>query len=504
MEKYSLLSVSNKEGIVELALELKKTGYVILATGNTAKFLQRNNIECKEVSDFTGFPEIFEGRVKTLHPRIFGGILLRRNNSNDILQAEENNIFPIDVVCVNLYPFPEVVRKNVPLSEKIENIDIGGPSLIRAAAKNYKHVSVLTKPAQYKSFIEELKGGEISEQTRKRLAYEAFTLTSFYDSVITEFFKREFGIEPQRFGINLPLAKKLRYGENPHQEASLFGNFEDYFEQLHGKEISYNNIMDLTAAVETLQEFDKTACVIVKHSNPCGSAIAENVREAFTKALSCDPVSAFGGIVVFNKQVDVETALKLNDIFLEIVAAPSFEKEALEILKKKKNRRLIVIKNRIPSSGREIRTVPGGVTVQEKDSTKIEQLNFKTVTERKPTSEEMENLKFAWAVCKHTKSNAIVIVKNKMGIGIGAGQMSRVDSAEIAVRKALSNNHKLDNTVAASDAFFPFPDGVGILAKAGVTAIVQPGGSVRDQEVIDSANKFNIAMVFTNIRNFKH
>ncbi len=504
MKKYALLSVSDKSDIVEFAAGLQKFNYKILATGNTAKLLRENKIDCTDVSDFTGFPEVFDGRVKTVHPKIFGGILLRRGNENDIKQAEENNISPIDIVCVNLYPFPEVVKKDVPLQEKIENIDIGGPSLIRAAAKNFKDVSVLTNPNQYAPFLEELQNGEISIATKEKLAYEAFVHTSFYDTLIADFFENEFDFIPSTFRLNLPLEKKLRYGENPHQSAFLYGNFNQYFEQLHGKELSYNNIADLTAAVESLQEFQGTACVIVKHLNPCGSAVAYNVSEAYLKALSCDPISAFGGIAVFNKEVDLHTAEKLNEIFLEIVAAPSFTDEALSVLRKKRNRRLLLIKGELPMSGKEIKTIPGGVLVQDKDSSEIEQLELRTVTERQCTEKELEDLKFAWALSKHTKSNAIVIVKNKMGIGIGAGQMSRVDSAKIAVEKALASGHSLKNAVAASDAFFPFPDGVETLAAQGITAIIQPGGSIRDEEVIKAANKFNIAMVFTNIRNFKH
>ncbi len=504
MKKFAILSVSDKTGIAEFAESLVNFGYEIIATGNTAKVIREKGIECKDVSDLTGIPEIFEGRVKTLHPKIFGGILFRRDNVQDKSEATENGIEPVDIVCVNLYPFPEVVKKDVSLQEKIENIDIGGPSLIRAAAKNYKFVSVLTNPAQYDSFLNELNSGEVSLKTREKLAYEAFAHTSFYDTVIADFFEREFNLEPSAFRLNLPFEKKLRYGENPHQEGALFGNFSDYFEQLHGKELSFNNIADLTAAVETLNEFKNTACVIVKHMNPCGSAVAEDVLTAYTNALACDPVSAFGGIAVFNREVNAVTAEKLNEIFLEIVTAPSFAPDALEILKKKKNRRILLIKKELPSSGKDVKAVPGGVLVQEKDNSKIEQLEFRTVTNRKCTEKELKDLKFAWAVCKHTKSNAIVVAKDQMGIGVGAGQMSRVDAAEIAVNKAHANGHSLQGAVAASDAFFPFPDGIETLAEQGITAVIQPGGSIRDEQVIEAANKFNIAMIFTGIRNFKH
>ncbi|MFZ5946899.1 MAG: bifunctional phosphoribosylaminoimidazolecarboxamide formyltransferase/IMP cyclohydrolase [Stygiobacter sp.] len=505
MSKYALISVSDKSNIIEFATQLLNLNYKIIATGNTYKTLKDNSIDCIEIKDFTNFPEIFDGRVKTLHPKIFGGILMRPVLDSDKTQAEQNKISPIEIVCVNLYPFPKVVnRDDISLEEKIENIDIGGPSLIRAAAKNYKYVSVLTSPNQYENFLEELKSENITLETRKRLAYEAFDYTSYYDTLIANYFEKEFQFEKKSFRLNLKSNFPLRYGENPHQKAYLFGEFENYFEILHGKELSYNNIVDLTAAVELISDFEETACAIIKHTNPCGTAIGDNVFEAYEKALSSDPVSAFGGIVVFNKEVDVQTANKLNEIFLEIVIAPSFQNEALEILMKKKNRRIIKIKELPKKEELTIKSVIGGVLVQEKDNSKLSNAELKLVTNRKYTEKEFEDLKLAWTVCKHTKSNAIVLAKDKKIIGVGAGQMSRVDSAKIATEKARQFNHDLNGAVAASDAFFPFADGVIQIAENGITAIIQPGGSVRDEEVIQAANNKNLSMIFTGIRNFKH
>lgn len=505
MSKYALISVSDKTNIVEFAIQIINLNYKIIATGNTFKVLKQNSIDCIEIKDFTNFPEIFDGRVKTLHPKIFGGILMRPNLDEDKIQAEQNNISQIDVVCVNLYPFPKVVdRDDISLEEKIENIDIGGPSLIRAAAKNYKFVSVLTNPNQYEKFLEELKSGNISLETRKRLAYEAFDYTSYYDTLIANYFEKEFQFEKKSFRLNLKSNFPLRYGENPHQKAYLFGDFEKYFEILHGKELSYNNIVDLVAAVDLISDFDETACAIIKHTNPCGAAIADNVYEAYDKALSSDPISAFGGIVVFNKEVDIQTANKLNEIFLEIVIAPSFQSEAIEILMKKKNRRIIKIKELPKKEELTIKSVIGGVLVQEKDNSKLSNAELKLVTNRKYTEKEFEDLKLAWIVCKHTKSNSIVLAKDKKIIGVGAGQMSRIDSAKIATEKAKQFNHELNGAVAASDAFFPFADGVIQIAESGITAIIQPGGSVRDEEVIQAANDKNLSMIFTGIRNFKH
>lgn len=504
MKKIALLSVSDKTGIVELAEKLVKEGYEILATGNTAKVISENGIECTLIEKFTNFPEIFDGRVKTLQPSIFGGILMRRENKSDQEEAEKNNIVPIDIVCVNLYPFVKVSSDPyADLDTKIENIDIGGPSLVRAAAKNYKHVSILTSPAQYSDFVNELASGSISEKTKKRLASEAFSHTAKYDTFIADFFEKEFDQPAKDLRINYGLLSELRYGENPHQQAQLYGNFYDYVDVLHGKELSYNNIVDLVAAVEIIQDLFGNSCVIVKHTNASGAAVSDDLLDAYEKALSGDPVSAFGGIVAFNGIVKENIAVKLNEIFLEIVCANDFEPTALKLLQQKKNRRLIKIKKPLITP-RIIKTIPGGVISQNYDSSSIDDLDFNIVTKLKPSEKELEDLKFAWVICKHTKSNAIVFVKDKKVLGVGAGQMSRLDSAKIAASKAEEHGHNLEGAVAASDAFFPFADGVIEIANAGIKSIVQPGGSVRDEEVIKAADEKNISMVFTGIRNFKH
>lgn len=505
MKKIALISVSNKQNVIELAKELKNKNYEILATGNTSKFLSENGIESIDVQDLTGFPEIFSGRVKTLHPKILGGILMRRDDEKDKQEAEDNSINPIDVVCVNLYPFPEVVKNpDKSVQEKIENIDIGGPSLIRAAAKNYKFVSVLTDPSQYDDFIKHLKNDEISIETRKELAAKAFSQTAFYDNVIANYFEKELTSGKESFRMNYPLVKKLRYGENPHQKAFIYGDFFDYFEVLHGKELSYNNIIDLTAAAELVQELEKKSCAIIKHTNPCGAATSDSVHSAYLKALSCDPVSAFGGIAAFNQTVDLKTVEKMNEIFLEIICAPDFTGEALRLLKKKKNRRIVKILKNLNDNKLRIKDIPGGIIAQEKDNSGLSEGNIKLVTQRRYTSEELEDLKFAWIISKHTKSNTIVFAKDKKAIGVGAGQMSRLDSARIAVMKATEHGHELAGASAASDAFFPFADALTEIAANGITSVIQPGGSIRDQEVIEAADQHNISMIFTGIRNFKH
>jgi len=505
LKKLALISVSDKTNITNLAARLIKLGYEIIATGNTAKAIEESGINVTKIESFASFPEIFSGRVKTLQPKVFGGILMRRDNQSDLNEAKANGVFPIDIVCVNLYPFPEVVKRNdIDLQTKIENIDIGGPSLIRAAAKNHQYVSVLTNPIQYESFLNEIENGEVKLETRQKLAYEAFAHTSYYDTLIAEFFESEFNQPKKDLRINIPMKSELRYGENPHQKAFVYGDFEDYFELLHGKELSFNNIVDLIAAAELVSDFEETACAIIKHTNPCGAALADNIFTAYQKALSCDPVSAFGGIVAFNRNVDIRTAEKLNEIFLEIIIAPDFDTDALELLMKKKNRRLLKTIKPIDKNSYQVRSLPGGYLVQDQDNSKLTNDILKTVTERKYTEEELQNLKFAWTVCKHTKSNAIVYVKDLKAVGVGAGQMSRIDSAKIAAEKAKQFGHELKGSVAASDAFFPFPDGVEIIANQGATAIIQPGGSVRDDEVIKAANEKNITMIFTGIRNFKH
>lgn len=505
MKKYALISVSDKTNIVEFAKELNSLGYQIIATGNTSKLLFENKIDCVEIKDFTSSPEIFSGRVKTLNPKIFGGILMRRDNPSDQNEATQNQIYPIDIICVNLYPFPKVVnRDDIDLQEKIENIDIGGPSLIRASAKNYKYVSVLTDPNQYDNFIAELKTGSVSLETRQKLAAAAFALTSFYDTLIANYFESEFNLPKSALRINQKASFDLRYGENPHQKAYLFGDFEEYFEVLHGKELSYNNLVDLAAAVELVYDLGNNACAIIKHTNPCGAAIGKNVLDAYERALSCDTVSAFGGIVAFRDEVDEQTAIKLNEIFLEIICAPSYSEKALQLLLTKKNRRLIKIKKEVNPNEFQIKNVPGGILAQEKDNSKIDDSMLKLVTKRKYTEKELEDLKFAWVICKHTKSNAIIYAKDRKAIGVGAGQMSRVDSAKIAAAKAIQFGHDLNGCVAASDAFFPFADGLLEIISHGAVAVIQPGGSVRDDEVINAADEKNVSMIFTGIRNFKH
>ena len=505
MKKLALLSVSDKSSIVDFAKNLVDLDYQILATGNTAKMISEAGIDVTEISNLTGFPEVFDGRVKTLHPKIFGGILFRRDNENDIEEAKKNDINAIDIICVNLYPFVKTAEDpNSDLNKIIENIDIGGPSLIRAAAKNYKFVSVLTSPSQYNSFLEELRNGKVSEDTRIKLAVDAFSHTAYYDSYISNFLEKEFKQEKTHIRVNYPIEKTLRYGENPHQSAALYGGFHEYFDVFHGKELSYNNILDLMASVELAEDLGENSCVIVKHQNPAGAALGKDSLEAYTKALKCDPVSSFGGIVSFTNLVDEEVAQKLNDIFLEIVCAPEYTAGALEILKKKKNRRLLKQLKSICDDKLMFKNIPGGVIVQDIDREILNKDELKTVTSKKTTEKEMDDLYFAWTVAKHTKSNAIVFVKDKATLGVGAGQMSRVDSAKLAFLKAQEHGLDLNGSVAASDAFFPFADGLMEIIKCGATSVIQPGGSVRDQEVIDAANENDISMVFTGLRHFKH
>ncbi len=503
-KKYALISVSDKSNIGKLASVLHEKGYEIISTGGTAKFLSEKGIPTLEVNDFAHFPEVFDGRVKTLQPEIFGGILMRRENENDIREATENNILPIDVVCVNLYPFPEVIKKqNVELEEKIENIDIGGPSLIRASAKNYKYVSVLTSSEQYDEFMELLNSNALTIEFRQKLAAEAFAHTAKYETIIADFFEREFLGEKKHLRIILPLRKTLRYGENPHQKAFLYGDFLNYFDILHGKELSYNNIIDLVAAVELSEELGRSSCAIIKHTNPAGAAIRETILDSFIAALSGDPISSFGGIVSVNGTIDEQTAEKLNEIFLEIIVAYDFSVSALKILKKKKNRRLLKLTKPFTQK-RVFKSIPDGMLAQDFDNSNSDEIEFTLVSKTKPEKSYINELKFAWIIGKHVKSNAIAITKDLKILGIGAGQMSRVDSAKIAIEKAIEHNHNLSGSFASSDAFFPFADGLETLAKAGVKTVVEPGGSKRDNEVIEAANKYGVALYFTGIRNFKH
>jgi phosphoribosylaminoimidazolecarboxamide formyltransferase/IMP cyclohydrolase len=505
LKKLALLSVFDKTGIVDFAKGLKENGFDIIATGNTFKLLASNGITVTEIKELTGFPEIFQGRVKTLHPRISGGILMRRDIPSDIKEADENNISPIEVVCVNLYPFKEVSKNpDAELDTLIENIDIGGPTMVRAAAKNNKFVSVLTNPSQYKLFLEEFKTGSISLDTRKNLAIAAFAHTADYDSHIVNSLQQKMNISSGYFTQSFKLASSLRYGENPHQQARVYGDFYDNFEFLHGKDLSYNNILDLISAVELVENLGDNSCAIIKHNNPAGAAIDKDSFEAYNKALRCDPVSSFGGIVTFTSIVDEKLAAKLNEIFLEVICAPYFTEGALSLLKKKKDRRLLRQKKSILNDRLTFRSIPGGAIVQDIDLMDLDETKLKVVTDKKPSQVELEDLKFAWKIAKYTKSNAIVFVKDKATLGVGAGQMSRIDSAKIAKMKAEEHGLDLNGSVAASDAFFPFADGLIEIINCGAVSVIQPGGSVRDNEVIDAANQRNISMLFTGIRHFKH
>jgi phosphoribosylaminoimidazolecarboxamide formyltransferase/IMP cyclohydrolase len=504
LNKYALISVSDKTNIVEFAKVLIESGYKIIATGSSAKHLKINGLNIIEISEFTTFPEIFGGRVKTLHPKIFGGILSRRENETDIKEAKDNVIENIDIVCVNLYPFKQTVENSQStFDEIIEKIDVGGPSLMRASAKNYKYVSILSNPSQYDEFIIALKKGIISQKTREKLAAEAFAVTADYDIYISNYLNKKFEAKLERFLSGWKKENDLRYGENPHQSAALYGSFHEYFELFRGKELSYNNILDLVSAAELSRDLGEKSCVIVKHNNPAGAAIGENILQAYEKALKCDPVSAYGGIVVFQNAIDKQLAEKLNEIFLEIICAPGFTEEAVSILSKKKDRRLLLQIKKI-EDGLNFRHIPGGIIVQDSDSLKLEESKLKIVTEKCPSDKEMEDMKFAWIVAKHTKSNAIVFVKDMATIGVGAGQMSRLDSVKLAFMKGKERGHDFINSVAASDAFFPFADGLLEIINCGATAVIQPGGSVRDKEVITAANDKKISMVFTGIRHFKH
>lgn len=513
----ALLSVCDKTGIVEFAKELKTLGYDIISSGGTAKKLKENSIECKEISDVTGFPEMLDGRVKTLNPKIHGGILARRDITKHMEQLKELDISPIDIVAVNLYPFEETAKKiEKPKDKKIsqdiiENIDIGGVTLIRAAAKNYKDVLIVCSPADYPAIIKNLKNKTISEEFRLDLAAKGFRHTAYYDGLISNYLSYE--CFPTQQAIPLKRLASLRYGENPHQKASLysFGNEENSCgvigaKQLHGKELSYNNYLDLEAAWRLVHEFDKPACAIIKHNNPCGCAEGTDVKDAYLKALDCDPVSAFGGIIAFNMVVDKSVAEEIAKLFVECVIAPDFCQDALDVLQAKKNIRLLKQPNKyINKPSTEYRFMADGMLVQDRD----EQLLNKTkvITKREPTQQEKESLEFAWKVCKHVKSNAIILVRGKQTVGIGAGQMSRIDSLNIAIKKMKEAKFEIDENyplVLASDAFFPFPDVVDGASKENVTAIAQPGGSIKDNLSIDLCNEKNIAMVFTGMRHFKH
>lgn len=506
----ALISVSDKKGLKEFAEGLHALGVEIISTGGTYDALKKADIPVTAVSEVTGFPEILDGRVKTLHPKIHGGILAILDNPQHCDQLKQHGITPIDMVVVNLYPFEQTIaREDVPFDDAIENIDIGGPSMVRAAAKNFRYTAVVVNPDVYGVILEELreKNGALSAQTRFQLAVSAFQHTAHYDSVIATYLNGLSSASklPETFTISLRKEQSLRYGENPHQAAGLYGNFGKYFVQLHGKELSYNNILDINAAALLCAEFDEPTAVIVKHNNPCGVASASVLHTAYLNALATDRVSAFGGIVCVNRPLDKTTAEAINEIFTEVIIAPTYEHGVLEFLTKKKDRRLMQQTGNLRTVAElDVRRVLGGILVQEPDSYRVHPSTLKVVTKRAPSDEEMEALLFAWRVAKHVKSNAIVYASSRQTFGIGAGQMSRVDSSKIAARKAQEAGFDLHGCAVASDAFFPFADGLLEAVKVGATAVIQPGGSVRDQEVIDAANEHNVAMVFTGIRHFRH
>ncbi|OXB93708.1 bifunctional phosphoribosylaminoimidazolecarboxamide formyltransferase/IMP cyclohydrolase [Parageobacillus galactosidasius] len=509
--KRALLSVSNKEGIVSLAKQLVELGVEIISTGGTKKTLEEAGVPVIGISDVTGFPEILDGRVKTLHPMIHGGLLAIRDNERHQSELREHHITPIDLVVVNLYPFQQTIAKSdVTFAEAIENIDIGGPTMLRAAAKNHQYVTVVVDPADYDTVVQELKEhGDVSAETKLKLAAKVFRHTAAYDAMIAEYLTNKTGEEyPESLTITFEKKQALRYGENPHQTAAFYkkplgASFSiAQAMQLHGKELSYNNINDANAALQIVKEFTEPAAVAVKHMNPCGVGTGATIYEAFTKAYEADPTSIFGGIIALNREVDKETAEKMHEIFLEIVIAPSFSKEALDILTQKKNIRLLTVDFTAPNTKEKLLvSVQGGLLVQETDTHTLDDAEIKVVTKREPTEQEWEALRFAWKVVKHVKSNAIVLAKDGMTIGVGAGQMNRVGAAKIAIEQA---GEKAKGAVLASDAFFPMDDTVEAAAKAGITAIIQPGGSIRDADSIKKADEYGIAMVFTGIRHFKH
>ena len=505
--KRALVSVTDKTGVVEFADFLAKSGAEIFSTGGTLKALQSGGVKAKSISEVTNFPEILDGRVKTLHPAIFAGILAKRSVKDHTDQLEKLRLSTFDMVVVNLYRFEETVASGADLEEIVENIDIGGPSLIRAAAKNYEGCAVIVDPSQYSEVKSEItRYGEIGGHLLARLAAAAFEKVALYDAAISNFFTDKFGPGGSLSDSLLFAGRKtmdMRYGENPHQSAGFYGDFGKYFEKIHGKELSYNNLVDIDAAQRLLQEFSEPAAIIVKHTNPCGAAVAADIQEAYTRALKADLKSAFGGIVALNGKIEPAFAERLNEIFLEVIIAPGFSDGALEILRKKKDRRLVVSRSPLPG-GVQMRSSCGGVLAQTADDVVVNESALRVVTNRKPSDEELADMKFAYAVCKHVKSNAIVFAKDRTTLGSGAGQMSRVDSVKLARMKAADAGLSLGESVAASDAFFPFSDSVEEIAKSGATAIIQPGGSVRDTDSVEAANRLNISMVFTGLRHFKH
>lgn len=512
----AILSVTDKTGLVDFARKLSALGIELISTGGTAKLLRDSGVSVKDISELTGFPEMLDGRVKTLHPKVHGGILHRREDAKHVAAVAEHGIAPIDMVVVNLYAFEKTAAKpGVEFDELIENIDIGGPSMIRSAAKNFRDVAIVTSPADYESVAEELSrsGGGLSIATKWQLAQKAFATTAAYDSAIASTLEgvsadtlkvqAQGGGFPANLRLSFHKNLDLRYGENPHQKAAMYSDGSDAgvanARQLQGKELSYNNIVDLQAAWDLAQEFEEPVCAIIKHTNPCGTATGRTLAEAYKRALECDPVSAFGGVIGVNRPIDAEAAEEMHKLFLEVIAAPGFDEAAKARFGSKKNLRLVQV---TPAAENWVlKNISGGMLVQEADVRRLKEDDLKVVSKRAPTPEETRALLFAWKVCKHVKSNAIVYARDGQTVGVGAGQMSRVDSAKIGAMKA---QLPLQGTVAASDAFFPFPDGVEEIAKAGATAIIQPGGSQRDPEVIAAADRLGLAMLFTGVRHFRH
>jgi phosphoribosylaminoimidazolecarboxamide formyltransferase/IMP cyclohydrolase len=512
----AILSVTDKTGLVDFARKLSNLGIELISTGGTAKLLRDSGIAVKDISDLTGFPEMLDGRVKTLHPKVHSGILHRRENPAHVAAVVEHGIQPIDMVVVNLYAFEKTAAKpGVAFEELIENIDIGGPSMIRSAAKNFHDVAVVTSPLDYLAIAEELTrtGGALSLETKWRLAQKAFATTAAYDSAIASTLERIPDIKnfqlyanesfPQTLRLSFQKVLDLRYGENPHQKAAMYSDCSGVgvanAQQLQGKELSYNNIVDLQAAWDLAQEFDEPVCAIIKHTNPAGTATGKTLAEAYKRALECDPVSAFGGVIGVNRPIDAEAAEEMHKLFLEVIAAPAFDDAAKARFATKKNLRLVQVAA-APQKW-TLKNVSGGILLQDADVRPLRDVDLKVVTQRPPTPDETRAMLFAWKVCKHVKSNAIVYARDGQTVGVGAGQMSRVDSAKIGAMKA---QLALQGTIAASDAFFPFPDGVEEIAKAGATAIIQPGGSQRDPEVIAAADRLGLAMLFTGVRHFRH
>ncbi|MBI5456210.1 bifunctional phosphoribosylaminoimidazolecarboxamide formyltransferase/IMP cyclohydrolase [Candidatus Kaiserbacteria bacterium] len=518
--KRALLSVYDKTGLVEFAKVLHQKGIELISTGGTAKALKDVGIPVIELGDYTGFPEMLGGRVKTLHPKIHGGLLYVRGNSEHEKTVAEHGIGPIDLVVSNLYPFEQVVAKGAADGEIIENIDIGGPSMIRSGSKNHASVTVVVDPADYSAIAEEIKkSGSVSLEKRRDLAGKAFARTAAYDAAIAAYFAEHVGLTKSHMeaaseglSIDAPLVQQLRYGENPHQKAALYGKFNEYYSQLHGKELSYNNILDLTAAAELIHEFnppaggDEPTVAILKHNNPCGVGQAMSLKEAWDKAFATDTQAPFGGIIASNREIDVATAEAIKELFCEVIIAPDFAHDALTVLKEKKNLRLIkILKDPTEGSLQRVRSVgPDTYVAQDADVHVLKESDLKVVTKRQPTKEEMKALLFAWRVAKHVKSNAIVYAAPDRTLGVGAGQMSRIDSTKLAIWKAKEAGLSLQGSALASDAFFPFPDGLIAAAEAGATAIIQPGGAMKDADVIAAADERNISMVFTGVRHFRH